>query len=519
VPSFAALTISFPRTRILITAAIALLGLLFVFASVFSPGDRPIVKITGIDTVAYYGTAHSLLFDQDFDLSNQFEVLKPIPSRWNAPVPETGLPNAPFPIGFALLQLPFLMVGTLLEWLFAPAVTGYSNFSKTAWFVGVLFYTAWGLHLTLSWLRAVGQSIGLDQAHHDSACAKATLLLWPATTLGYYSLSPVPHAVSFFMVAAMLWCWWQAKDTTSGWRWARFGLASGLMFLCRWQDALILLIPIGWELRRWVTPGAVTFSADYWRSRIGSVAAAIAIMALQTLQWHEVYGHWITIPQGGDFLQWPPQHVPQVLFSSQHGWLSWTPAIGLGLLGLLIGLRRAPWLVVLLGVAMAAEISLIGAVSTWHGDRAFGMRYLTSLTPLVAVGLMLAFGASRAKVWQAGGIVLALLCAIFTLIFAAQYRMDLLPENEQLTRKEYLNDKIQLRQAMARQRGARQAQQKLDAGDPQSAWAISNTTAHAFGDNSALIDVATQAAQATASSTWLDEARQRREQHEHALLP
>lgn len=136
-----------------------MLGLGLVFASSFSPADRPIVKITGIDTVAYYGTAHSILFDQDFDLSNQFKVLQPVPSRWNAPAPQTSLPGALFPIGFSVLQLPFLIIRVLLECLLAPTVTGYSAFSKTAWFMAVLFYTAWRRKLTLPLLRDIGQAI------------------------------------------------------------------------------------------------------------------------------------------------------------------------------------------------------------------------------------------------------------------------------------------------------------------------------------------------------------------------
>jgi len=88
-----------------------------------------------------------------------------------------------------------------------------------------------------------------------------------------------------------------------------------------------------------------------------------------------------------------------------------------------------------------------------------------------------------------------------------------------LTRREYLDDKGQLRQAIARQRGARLAQQKLDAGDPEAAWAISRTTALELGDNLALIEVAKQAAEAAASPAWMDQARQRQDRHERALMP
>ena len=40
-------------------------------------GGRSIVKITGVDPVYYFATAHSLLFDRDYDLTNDFQSLDP----------------------------------------------------------------------------------------------------------------------------------------------------------------------------------------------------------------------------------------------------------------------------------------------------------------------------------------------------------------------------------------------------------------------------------------------------------
>src|SRR5882672_7544216 len=40
-------------------------------------GGRSIVKITGVDAVYYFATAHSLLFDRDYDLTDEFQFLEP----------------------------------------------------------------------------------------------------------------------------------------------------------------------------------------------------------------------------------------------------------------------------------------------------------------------------------------------------------------------------------------------------------------------------------------------------------
>src|SRR6266511_3929399 len=98
--------VKFPHTLVykltILTVGQALTTVLIV-ANKFEPGGRRIIKIGGIDAVAYYGTAHSLLFDRDFDLTNQYAVLKPTPNRFMAVRPETGLPGSTWAIGYSLL--------------------------------------------------------------------------------------------------------------------------------------------------------------------------------------------------------------------------------------------------------------------------------------------------------------------------------------------------------------------------------------------------------------------------------
>ena len=110
------------------------------------------------------------------------------------------------------------------------------------------------------------------------------------------------------------------------------------------------------------------------------------VLLPQLLEWREVYGVWLTIPQGEGFLQFPPAFTLKVLFSSQNGWFVWTPVTAIGVVGLLVGLRRCPMLFSGLLVALIAEIVLVGGVRTWHGHW-FGLRYLTSLAALVAAGI------------------------------------------------------------------------------------------------------------------------------------
>src|SRR5262245_47187190 len=58
---------------------ICVLGTVLMLALVVAdrarPGGRAIVKLSGVDPLSYFAVSHSLLFDRDLDLGNQYETL------------------------------------------------------------------------------------------------------------------------------------------------------------------------------------------------------------------------------------------------------------------------------------------------------------------------------------------------------------------------------------------------------------------------------------------------------------
>jgi Dolichyl-phosphate-mannose-protein mannosyltransferase len=486
-----------PAGALLTFAGLCLLGLIFL--SLLAPGGRSPLKITGVDPAAYYGTAHSLLVDGDFDLRNQYEQLRPLRNIWNADVPATGKPGAPFPLGFSLLELPFLATGMAIEHLTQGKVTGYGQPSVIAWYVGIVVMLGVGLQCQGAlltrfanlWRSQAADPAAVSVGHLQWAIAGISVLLWAGTTLGFYTYSPMAH-VAAFMASSLMWCaWLRALDRPSTARWLQFGAAAGLMFLCRWQDALLLLAPILVEVFALAKVPARLRQADYLLPRLWAILAFACVAAPQTLQWREVYGTWLTIPQGSGFISFPPAHLGQVLFSSQHGWFSWTPLALLGCLGLLSWLRRQALDALPFLVAMSAQITLIACVSTWHGDL-FGMRYLTSLTPLLGLGL-LHLHVHAGPVSRQFHTALACACVAFTLAFAMQYRLDLIPGNAPLTAQEYWQDKFALTSPMARKRAAQEARKLLDQGQAAPALTVCEHAAQRHGDNLKLIDLSEEA--------------------------
>jgi hypothetical protein len=150
----------------------------------------------------------------------------------------------------------------------------------------------------------------------------------------------------------------------------------------RWQDALLLAIPVFEALRT---------SPSSWPRRMLTAAAAVlawlVVFSPQMVVWHALYGRAFALPQGPSFLQWLAPHPIAVLFSENHGLFTWTPLVVLSVWGLAkfaTGHRR--FALPLAGFVLASWY-VNAAVADWWAGEAFGARRFLSLFPLFVLGL------------------------------------------------------------------------------------------------------------------------------------
>ena len=131
-------------------------------------------------------------------------------------------------------------------------------------------------------------------------------------------------------------------------------------------------------------------------------------------------------------MEFPPRFILNVLFSTEHGWFLWTPITLIGVSGLVYGSFAAvrgtrnlywPWLVVIL-----LEVAVIGSMPyNWHCMDSFSIRSLTSCVPLVAFGIAVLLQKLQIC-FQAGSLwCYGVLYGFTQTIFAAQFRLDLIP--------------------------------------------------------------------------------------------
>jgi hypothetical protein len=203
------------------------------------------------------------------------------------------------------------------------------------------------------------------------------------------------HGLCFGVAAALLWAWDRARREPSRGAWIAIGALFGLLTLIRWQSAVyaLLILPLAaLGLRR----RTVRLS---WLA--AAAGAALLAFTPQLLVWRVLYGAFVTNPQGEGYVDWRSPHFADTLVSADHGLFAWTPALALGVLGLILGLRRDPLFHAGALAVFVATTWVNGGVSDWAGSDAYGARRFDLVIPLLAPGLALVCGGLAAAVARA----------------------------------------------------------------------------------------------------------------------
>ncbi len=276
-----------------------------------------------------------------------------------------------------------------------------------------------------------------------------------------YSLMPLSHASSFLFGSLFLLSWWKVRDGTKLKGWFLLGMVGGIFSICRWQDVLYLGGPILYDL---FNRHPFRDFRGWLRSRAVYATGALMCWIPQIIEWKMIYGKYLTLPQGGGFIKFPPTHVPDILFSTRGSWFLWPPLIIIGIAGLVIPVTRnwrlyVPWVSI-----VVLELLVIGAMDEWHGRDTFGSRYMLANTPVAALGLALLL-ASRNQQLRCAFVGISVVCALFTSLFLVQYTMKRIPQNEPLTPTQLFQEKVQIVRVARRKPLVRGDVAALEGGD------------------------------------------------------
>ena len=370
------------------------------------------------DGLWYYAYAHSLAFDGDIDLSNNYEGLGIGHFPGSQKVRETGRARYTFPVGAPLTWIPFMALGHVGAWVrnLHGIETAYNGFSDP-----YLHAVALG-NLLIGWLGLLVLDRFLRQWFSPSVSLATTVgiglgsfLLWYLAFQSIYT-----HALTFLLVSLFLLRWTQRPKTVFDY--AILGCLLGIAACVRWQNAVFGLLPL-WSLAR----ESVNKKWRFVAARAGALGGTLFLGILpQLVTWKTIFGRFfIGVPLGDAYMRWQDPFLTETLFSSRHGLFSWSPLLILAAFGVVGFIRRQPGVGWPLAVMLLFLTYINSAVADWWAGGAFGARRFDSALPILALGLATVFRwgtdlVKRRPQWATAGFLGAVI--LTNLLFMEQYR-------------------------------------------------------------------------------------------------
>ena len=372
------------------------------------------------DGVTYFTQLRSVIFDGDLDVAREFAYLQ-------QPLREGHV----VPIGPTLVWLPFYLAVAAVDWVGRAAGWWPAPSDPIAMGLGASYIRA-----ALLSSFAIGAA-GLVVVHaflrrefDRRASIAATLLTFGGTSLFWYMVyePSMTHAASFgfmalFVVAAVACDPRRAAPRQL----VTLGCLLGLAFITRPQEAVFALLPAALVLALPETLGE--------RLRVGvryalwGFVGFAPFLLLQLVHSAILFSreHLVLVGEGG-FLNPFSSQWGVTLWSSWHGFLSWTPVAYIALAGTIAyGRRRWPWAVAtVLIIFTTAWIN--GATPDLGAGWSFGGRRFVACLVLLAPGLALIAERLLARPM----IAVAMLAAVgvaWNLLLIEQYRTGMLPRD------------------------------------------------------------------------------------------
>jgi len=334
------------------------------------------------DGVAYYGYLPSIFAHRSFDLGPTFDRFiaagVPVARQFLEITLPTGLTADYKQVGAALLALPFYLV-THGVFLLVPGRQDpdISAEYQLAFAAASLFYGVLALVLIYRFLR---------QLFGPRPAALATTGVLLATPLIAYLLfePSYSHTFSVFATTAFALYLYVTRHDRRWTQWFLAGVLGGVATITHAQEVFFFaLIPVEaiWQIwhRRW----SLQLLPKYVALMLGALLPILPQVAIDQL----LFQRWLPPTAPNISFDFAHPHLLDLLVSTRHGWLAWSPLVVVALLGLPSVVRRLEWFGAALLTVGLAEVVVNASVSDWWGGVAFGSRRLTDQSLLLGLGL------------------------------------------------------------------------------------------------------------------------------------
>ena len=328
-----------------------------------------------------------------------------------------------YPVGEAILLLPFFLIGHFIARVMGVAADGYSP--PELYTVGLA-----GLVYTVLGLSALGAALRRWFSEWVTA-ATLVVVTFGTGVFDYATYDSIfSHAFSFFAVSVMLLCalrWYERPRSVA--RALLLGLAFGTVAAIRLTDVVllpaVLLLGVGSSLAARERLTLLRKNAV----RVGVAAvAALAVLVSQVITWYFATHHLLVRPYPGESFEFAhPQLIGSLVSFKPHGLLPYAPVLVIAFGGLVAAWRWRRDLAIPVTVAFVPFWYLVASWWDWSFTAGFGDRAFIDVIPFLAIPLAFAFARlSRPP----ARVLVAVMCVILvaaTCVLMVNHWLGLLP--------------------------------------------------------------------------------------------
>ncbi len=392
-----------------------------VYVALFTTKSR-YTPLAG-DGLGYYAYLPSIAIYHDPGLRRVYDI-NHSHSDWQQNVVPSKIPGRYFdkyPMGVALMMLPFFLLGDLLTVIFGLPRDGYSfYYAFTAGISGV-FYCALGIFFLKRVLLRL----------FPSGVALSTLL---ATTFGTGLINIgtrdnlFSHGYSFCVICALVLLLPAWVDSPSRFRSMELGFLVGLIAILRNTNVMIGIYIALFVLNSFSSLNAFkAFLLDHLDGIAVVAATAFVVICPQLLFWKYSMGSWLMNSYTGEHFDFLSPHVVDGLFSMRKGLFFWAPVLLFSPFGFFRMKKVFPAYFYSMAVFSLVNAYIITSWWCWWYGSCFGNRAFVDSYIFFAIPLGCFYSSLRSRIVKITIGLLSVLCICFTMAMTVGYWIGMVP--------------------------------------------------------------------------------------------